>query len=118
MSTISYDFCCDNAFDVVYYRRLRNAVEMWISTVWLDSIVDADSHAMAQKFSSSSPRLSLKDIERRASLVLLHSHFSFGNGKSLSPNIVEVGGLAINAPRPLPPVSCVRFLSSRFLAAS
>lgn len=40
------------------------------------------------------------------SLILVNSHFSVNYPRPLVPNIIEVAGLHIDTPRPLPKVRC------------
>jgi glucuronosyltransferase len=56
------------------------------------------------KDADSLPHLSELDATSTA-LVLLNSHFSISYAKPLMPNLVQVGGLHIKAPKKLPDVS-------------
>lgn len=45
------------------------------------------------------------DIEREVSLVFFNSHHSLSVSKPILPNMIEIGGLHIKDPEPLPEVS-------------
>lgn len=46
----------------------------------------------------------LRDLVYETSLLLVNSHFSINQARPTVPNFIEVGGLHINDPKPLPPV--------------
>lgn len=46
----------------------------------------------------------LSDLVYKINLLLVNSHFSVNQARPTVPNFVEVGGLHINEPKPLPEV--------------
>ena len=47
------------------------------------------------------PSVSLKEVEKNVSLVLVNSHYSFGSPRPLLPNVVEVGAMHCRPPTPI-----------------
>lgn len=48
----------------------------------------------------------INDIVYNTSMVFTNSHFSFDGPRPLAPNMVEIGGIHVQAPKKLPKVSC------------
>lgn len=46
----------------------------------------------------------LRDLAYKTNLFLVNSHFSINQARPTVPNFIEVGGLHINQPKPLPKV--------------
>lgn len=65
--------------------------------------MDMPSQKIARRyFGDTLP--SLADIARNTSLLLLNTHFSMNQPRPFVPQIVEVGGLHLSSPKPLPEV--------------
>jgi glucuronosyltransferase len=65
--------------------------------------MDIPSERIARRyFGDSLPPLA--DIARNTSLLLLNTHFSMNQPRPFVPQIVEVGGLHLSLPKPLPEV--------------
>lgn len=58
------------------------------------------------------PMVSLAEVEKNVSLVLVNSHYSLGHPRPLSPNVVEVGAMHCRPARPLPDQELRNFLDS------
>lgn len=66
-------------------------------------LMDMPTQRIARRyFGDSLPPLA--DIARNTSLLLLNTHFSMNQPRPLVPQIVEVGGLHLSPPAPLPEV--------------
>ncbi|XP_017001726.3 UDP-glycosyltransferase UGT5 isoform X1 [Drosophila takahashii] len=62
--------------------------------------VPAANALIRQRFGPGLP--STEDMVRNTSLMLVNQHFSLSGPKPLPPNIIEVGGVHISPPKPLP----------------
>lgn len=58
------------------------------------------------------PMVSLAEVEKNVSLVLVNSHYSLGHPRPLSPNVVEVGAMHCRPARPLADQQLQYFLDS------
>jgi glucuronosyltransferase len=86
-----------------FSERIVNTVYQ-ISVQWAyHFLMDMPTQKIARKyFGESLPPLA--DIARNTSLLLLNTHFSTNQPRPLVPQIIEVGGLHLSPPRPLPQV--------------
>ncbi|KAI8043735.1 hypothetical protein M5D96_005073 [Drosophila gunungcola] len=62
--------------------------------------VPAANALIRQRFGPGLP--STEDMVRNTSLMLVNQHFSLSGPKPLPPNVIEVGGVHIRPPEPLP----------------
>ncbi|XP_017052945.1 UDP-glycosyltransferase UGT5 [Drosophila ficusphila] len=62
--------------------------------------VPATNALIRQRFGPGLP--STEDMVRNTSLMLINQHFSLSGAKPLPPSIIEVGGVHITPPKPLP----------------
>lgn len=53
--------------------------------------------------------INLDELEKTTSLALINSHPAFDAAQPLPPNIIEVAGLQIKEPKPLPKVWYAQF---------
>lgn len=53
-------------------------------------------------FLSTEPLPSLYDLEKQVSIILLNSHVSLTTPRPTVPGLIDVGGLHIKDPKPLP----------------
>lgn len=62
---------------------------------------------LATKYFSDLPQPlpSIEELEKNVSLVLMNTHFSYDNARPLVPGIVEIGGVHVKPPKPLPEVN-------------
>nr|XP_053655223.1 UDP-glucosyltransferase 2-like [Cherax quadricarinatus] len=58
------------------------------------------------------PSVSLSEVEKNVSLVLVNSHYSLGHPRPMLPNVVEVGGMHCRPGRPLQDAQLRHFLDS------
>lgn len=59
-----------------------------------------ESYRIAQEyFGKDLPNL--EDLAANTSMILANSHFSINHARPLVPNLIEVGGLHIEPPKPL-----------------
>jgi glucuronosyltransferase len=85
-------------------------IERLLNTVYQESmqwayhfLMDMPTERIARRyFGDSLPPLA--DIARNTSLLLLSTHFSMNQPRPLVPQIIEVGGIHIPSPKPLPEV--------------
>jgi glucuronosyltransferase len=84
-------------------ERLVNAVYQKGVQWAYHFFMDIPSERIARRyFGDSLPPLA--DIARNTSLLLLNTHFSMNQPRPFVPQIVEVGGLHLSLPKPLPEV--------------
>ncbi|XP_017029531.1 UDP-glycosyltransferase UGT5 [Drosophila kikkawai] len=62
--------------------------------------VPAGNALIRQRFGSGLP--STEELVRNTSLMLINQHYSLSGPKPLPPNVIEVGGVHITPPKPLP----------------
>lgn len=85
--------------------------ERFINTFWnifhklhYPFLMDAPAHRIAKRhFGESLPALS--ELARNTSLIFVNSHFSLNGPRPLVPGVIEVAGIHIKPPKPLPKVS-------------
>ncbi|XP_017069909.2 UDP-glycosyltransferase UGT5 [Drosophila eugracilis] len=87
--------------DMSFSGRLAN----WITVHSLNLLykmfsVPAGNALIRQRFGPGLP--STEDMVKNTSLMLVNQHFSLSGPKPLPPNIIEVGGVHIRPPKPLP----------------
>ena len=86
-------------------------VERFINTFWnifhkhhYPFLMDAPAYRIAKRhFGESLPALS--DLARNTSLIFVNNHFSLNRPRPLVPGVIEVAGIHIKPPKPLPKVS-------------
>ncbi len=94
--------------DLTFYSRLYNTLLYLYASMWYHFYGDRVGDAAIRKYiDPRSP--SLFDIAKSTSLVLAFSHFSLNRPIPLVPNVVEIAGVHINDPKPLPQV-CLHLL--------
>lgn len=86
-----------------FYERLYNTVVYIYASLYYYSYSYINGDGMVRRhFSSAMPPLT--EIAKNTSLVLTFSHFSLNRPMPLVPNIVEISGVQIQDPKPLPKV--------------
>lgn len=63
-----------------------------------------NSNSIAKKFFGEDLPDLEEIAERRTSLILVNSHFSTNQARPTVPNFIEVAGVHIKEPKPLPKV--------------
>lgn len=72
-----------------------------------------DNDLIRRRFGAGIPDVA--ELAKRVSLVLVNQHFSFTGPRPLSNQLIEIGGIHIGAPKPLPDVSfSFRILKSKY----
>jgi glucuronosyltransferase len=86
-----------------FVERFVNAVTTVLYKVLYHFLSESASQLLArQHFGEDTPDLA--ELARNISLVLVNSHFSLNAPRPLVPSVVEIGGLHISKPKPLPQV--------------
>nr|BAN20833.1 glucosyl/glucuronosyl transferases [Riptortus pedestris] len=83
-----------------FLDRLRNTIEIWIARAFYRLVVHPKAQATAEKFLGPLPDLA--DIAANTSLFLVNSYFTLLGHRPFPPSVVEVGGLNVRTPKPLP----------------
>jgi glucuronosyltransferase len=100
-----------------FVERIVNAVTMVLYKVMYHVLSDSPSQLLVrQHFGEDTPDLA--DLARNVSLVLVNSHFSLNAPRPLVPGVVEIGGMHIPKPKPLPQVRQVLMNLSSILMSS
>ena len=87
-----------------FYERLTNSLQLILFKFMYYIYVEIPTNDIARRhFGDDMPNLS--EIAKKTSLVLVNSHPSLNGPRPLVPGVVEVGGIHINPPKPLPKVS-------------
>ncbi|KAL0278210.1 UNVERIFIED_CONTAM: hypothetical protein PYX00_000095 [Menopon gallinae] len=85
-----------------FWMRVKNTLFTAYTRLGHYFYSERPSDAVAKKYLGRSvPDLS--DLVKNSSLLFINSHFSMIGSRPFSPNVVEVGGLHISDPKPLPP---------------
>ncbi|PSN55494.1 UDP-glucuronosyltransferase 2A3 [Blattella germanica] len=83
------------------YERMVNALSMLLFESMHYLTVDLPTNAIVRKhFGDDTPDVT--ELAKNTSLVLVNSHFSLNAPRPLVPAVVEVGGMHIKGPEPLP----------------
>ncbi|KAG8228489.1 UDP-glycosyltransferase [Ladona fulva] len=87
---------------MTFLERAQNAMMDFITIAFHRFVIYPTLNAEMKKgFGESVP--TIQEIEKeRVSLVLLNSHHSILYPRPLNPNVVEVGGMHVKPPKPLP----------------
>lgn len=109
-STFSYipDCCIGVTDDMNYVERLKNTItgifEMYIENyLYMPNMKSIMNKHFGYKGWESRP--SLEKMLNNVSLTLINAHHAIGICRPYLPGIIEVGGMHIKEPKPLPPVS-------------
>ncbi len=105
-SYISFSYN-DKPLDLPYstlFQRFYNTYAYVLSRIKYKFFSETKTDAIIRKhFGPNTP--SLEEISRNTSLILTFSHLSINTPKPMVPGVIEVGGIQIKDPKPLPPVS-------------
>jgi glucuronosyltransferase len=86
-----------------FVERTVNAVTTVLYKVMYHFLSDSPTQKLVHQYvGQDTPDLA--DLARNMSLVLVNSHFSLNSPRPLVPGIVEIGGIHIPRPKPLPQV--------------
>lgn len=84
-------------------ERVENMVEVWLARAWYRLVIAPEAQATAERYLGPLPALA--DIAANTSLLFINSHFSLFGLRPLPQSVIEVGGINIKDPRPLPQVT-------------
>lgn len=87
-----------------FTQRVFNTVTLWYVKIAYYIFSELPSHRLAENVLKKSLP-SMESMNSWTSLVLVNSHYSLSQSRPFPPNIVEVGGIHIKQPKPLPKVS-------------
>lgn len=88
-------------------ERVKNAFSLFCMQVAYHYFFLPREQALAEvHFGPGLPPLA--EIAKNTSLLLANVHFSLNLPRPVVPQMVEVGGIHIQPPRPLPKVSCLK----------
>lgn len=86
-----------------FIERVANALTLVLYKMVYHFLSDSPSKQLVQKhFGQDVPDLA--ELAMNTSLLLVNSHFSLNAPRPLVPSVVEIGGLHIPKPKPLPQV--------------
>ncbi|XP_046661713.1 UDP-glucosyltransferase 2-like isoform X1 [Homalodisca vitripennis] len=84
-----------------YFERLYNTISLVFAKVVYYYYSELPSHKITEHvLREKLPYMS--EINRQTSLLFVNSHFTLSQSRPFPPNVIEVGGIHINDPRPLP----------------
>lgn len=86
-----------------FYQRLHNCYQVVVSKLVYAWFFNPLSERIARRHFGDSMR-PLEVLARDTSLLLLNTHHSLHGVRPLTPQVVQVGGLHVKGPRPLPKV--------------
>ncbi|KAG7160269.1 2-hydroxyacylsphingosine 1-beta-galactosyltransferase-like 3 [Homarus americanus] len=93
------------------WERTVNTLVRIISPYLRSQLVMKRVEGVVQRFLGD-PTVSLTEVEKNVSLVLVNSHYSLGHPRPLMPNVVEVGAMHCRPARPLQDAQLRHFLDS------
>ncbi|KAK7081936.1 UDP-glucuronosyltransferase 2A1 [Halocaridina rubra] len=93
------------------WERTVNTLVRFITPYLRRNFVLNRVEGVVQKFLGDQT-VSMSDLERNVSMVLVNSHYSLGHPRPLLPNVVEVGGMHCRDPRPIQDPELKHFLDS------
>lgn len=83
-----------------FWQRLHNLfIHVWFSC-WTQIWIRPKSNRLVQEYFPGAP--SIEELNNNISLVLLNSHVSTNQPLPLTPNMIEIGGYHVTAPKKLP----------------
>jgi glucuronosyltransferase len=86
-----------------FVERTVNAVTTMLYKAMFHFLSDSPTQKLVhQHFGQNTPDLA--ELARNTSLILVNSHFSLNSPRPLVPGVVEIGGIHIAKPKPLPQV--------------
>ncbi|XP_022189984.2 UDP-glycosyltransferase UGT5 isoform X1 [Nilaparvata lugens] len=86
---------------MTFTQRLLNTLAVVYGRVGYHLLSDSASYDMGRTyFGSDLP--SISDISKETSLILVNNHHSISQVRPLVPNLIEIGGIHLRPPRPLP----------------
>nr|XP_045594736.1 UDP-glucosyltransferase 2-like [Procambarus clarkii] len=93
------------------WERTFNTIVRLVSPYLRRQLVLNRLDGVVQRFLGD-PTVSLTEVEKNVSLVMVNSHYSLGHPRPLMPNVVEVGAMHCRPARPLQDAQLRHFLDS------
>ncbi len=91
-----------------FLERLDNALKLAIYSVVFETLYNRKCEELKEKYLGSDVP-SLRDLSKNTSLIISNSYFALNFVRPFLPGVVEVGGLAVKASKPLTMVSESKF---------
>lgn len=96
--------------DMSFSSRISN----WFTFVYMNTLYrllsEPDTNKLlSRRFGDDIPSLSV--LKKKVSLMFVNQHYSLSGAKHLSPNVIELGGIHIQKPNELDPVSMGNHIS-------
>lgn len=76
---------------------------VYMNVMYRRFVQPATDKALKRRFGDDFP--DLRTLTDTVSLMFVNQHYSLSGAKHLSPNVIELGGIHIEKPSPLEPVS-------------
>ncbi|KAJ8972845.1 hypothetical protein NQ314_000010 [Rhamnusium bicolor] len=84
-----------------FFERVENTLVTLFHKFFYEYVIlRQDEHIIRKYFGKKSS--TLKDFVMNSSLLLVNTHFTLNLPRPLVPNIIEIGGIHIERPKPLP----------------
>merc|ERR1719495_1545252 len=93
------------------WQRTINTILRLISPYLRKQLVLDRLDGVVQRFLGDTS-VSLAEVEKNVSVILVNSHYSLGHPRPLLPNVVEVGAMHCRPARPLHDTELRHFLDS------
>ncbi|XP_065159498.1 UDP-glucosyltransferase 2-like isoform X6 [Atheta coriaria] len=84
-----------------FWERMQNAIIDSVHIFYFDYIQEPENFKLAQKFFGEDIP-SFGDIISNVSVLLTNSHFSYVGARPNVPGVIEVGGIHLGEPKPVP----------------
>lgn len=98
------NYFVDYSPHMTFPQRVFNTVTLLYAKAAYYISSELPSHRLAADVLKESLP-SMEEVNRKTALVLVNSHYSLSQSRPFPPNVVEVGGIHIKQPKPLPKVS-------------
>jgi len=97
---------------MTFWERVTNTISGIYQQMGREYYYLPRQDAIARKyFNYTSDLPPISELETSTALILLNNHFSLSQPKPLMPNMVQIGGMHLKAPKELPEVrSCIPFV--------
>lgn len=94
--------------DFTIWERFQNVIFSYYHIIFRKFYsVDKQNDLAKDIFSDIKDLPKVESLEKEAAVMLLNSHYSMSIVRPLLPNMIEIGGIHIDDPKPLPKVSII-----------
>lgn len=87
---------------MTFFERLKNFVELYGILIAYEYVFAPEDQILAEKYFGTVPNV--RQTGAQASLFFINAHHSLTVPKPLNPSTIEIGGIHIDPPKPLPKV--------------